>query len=119
MAIFMGEDTYTTIFRLDGVFADPVITVADLDAAQHVEGRSPVAPALIVGIPAVAPDGLWRSTFFLSQASMHGLEGIDVAIRLIEVAIPIVVVAVPNIEIGKVGIDLSRCLAGRDLSGIP
>ncbi len=34
MAEFMGEDTHTAVLRLDGVLADPVVAVADLDAAS-------------------------------------------------------------------------------------
>ena len=59
MAVLMGEYTHAAVFRLNGIFANPVITVANLDAAVRVEGwaLSIGAGAIREGVPAMAPDG--------------------------------------------------------------
>src|SRR5690606_4222273 len=54
----MGENADTTVLSLDGVVADPVAGVADLDAAEWIEVRSGDADQVVERIPAMAPDGI-------------------------------------------------------------
>ncbi len=70
----------------------------------------------------MTPNGiraLGAAAGLLAFTSMDSLEVIDVTIRLIEVAIAIIVIAIPDIELGQIGADLSRGLAGCDLGVIP
>src|SRR3990172_11198596 len=101
MSIFMGKHTNTAVLRLNGVLANPVIALTHLDAAKHVKGRAGSPDQVVVGIPAMTPDGpIARSrASFIAHASVHRLEGINVAIRFIKVSVAIVIVAIPDVKL--------------------
>src|SRR5665647_2309290 len=122
MAKLVSEDTHAAVLGLDGVLADPVVAVSDLDAAVLVEGRAGCADQVGVGIPAVAPDGLGAqcpAASLFTLARMHRLASVDVAVRLAKAAVAVVVSAVPLVEVSQGGVALGRVLAGRDLRGVP
>jgi len=114
VAIFVGEYTHPAVLRLDGVFADPVAAVANLDAAIQVE-RGAGAPNIAgEGIPAMAPDGpvvAGGRAGFVANPGMYRLEGIDVTIWFVEVAVAIVIIAIPYVELAQVLVDLRGGLA--------
>src|SRR5450759_3732043 len=118
MAKLVSEPTHAAVLGLDGVLADPVVAVSDLDAAVLVEGRPGGPDQVGVGVPAVAPDGRGPegpAAGLLALAGVDRLEGVDVAVRLVEVAVAVVVVAVRLVELAQVRVDLGRRLARRDL----
>ena len=122
VAELVREHADAAVLRLDGVLADPVVAVSDLDAAELVEARAGRAEVGGVRVPAVAPDGgvaEHATAGLVALASVERLEGVDVAVRLVEVAIGVVVVAVPDVEAAQVRVDLSGGLAGRDLRVVP
>ena len=95
VAELVGEDAEAAVLRLGGVVADPEAGVADLDAAVLV---ATAGPPLRVGVdrPAVRPDRRRGCAGLLALTGVHGLEVVDVAVRLVEVAVPVVVEAVPD-----------------------
>ena len=104
----MREDADAAVLRLDGVVADPVVAAADADAAEVMRAGAVGAGARLVGVPAMAPDGvgsLRAAAGLLALASVDGLEVVNVAIRLVEVAVAVVVVAVPDVVLRQVGVE--------------
>src|SRR5215211_3867198 len=109
MAIFMGEYTHAAILRLDGVLANPVVALTDLNAAKLVKVWTSDPNITIARIPAMAPDSLSTqraAASFFALSRMHRLEGIDVTIGLIEITITIIVITITGVERAQVLIDL-------------
>src|SRR5690606_9126216 len=56
VAVLVREHAYAAVLRLDGVLADPVVAVTDLQAAEHIKVGTGGAGPVLEGVPAVAPD---------------------------------------------------------------
>src|SRR5512142_917789 len=122
MAELMREHTYATVLRLNRVVADPVTGTTHRGASQRIEGWARTGRRIVIGIPAMTPDGvlaLCTTTRLFAVAGMDDLEVIDITIGFVEVAIPVIVIAIPDIELAQVGIDFSGSLASGDLAVIP